>query len=236
MHMNSGLYTALSGVMDRRMKSFDVVANNLANVNTAGFKLERSYFQLELDQARQGDANGELRTYTDFSQGMIRTTSVPTDVAINGSGFFKVREGEQVYYTRQGNFHVDIDGDLATPAGFKVLGQNGPVRIGDANVSIAKDGTILEDGVEVARLELVEVDTERLEKHGQGVFLPVGEVEEQPVDTPNLVQGGLELSNVNAFKEVTRMVENMRGFESYNRVLKNHGDVDKKLDELGSVG
>jgi flagellar basal-body rod protein FlgF len=234
--MNSGLYTALSGVMDRRMKSFDVVANNLANVNTAGFKLERSYFQLELDQARQGDANGELRTYTDFSQGMIRTTSVPTDVAINGSGFFKVREGEQVYYTRQGNFHVDIDGDLATPAGFKVLGQNGPVRIGDANVSIAKDGTILEDGVEVARLELVEVDTERLEKHGQGVFLPVGEVEEQPVDTPNLVQGGLELSNVNAFKEVTRMVENMRGFESYNRVLKNHGDVDKKLDELGSVG
>jgi flagellar basal-body rod protein FlgF len=218
------------------MKSFDVVANNLANVNTAGFKLERSYFQLELDQARQGDANGELRTYTDFSQGMIRTTSVPTDVAINGSGFFKVREGEQVYYTRQGNFHVDIDGDLATPAGFKVLGQNGPVRIGDANVSIAKDGTILEDGVEVARLELVEVDTERLEKHGQGVFLPVGEVEEQPVDTPNLVQGGLELSNVNAFKEVTRMVENMRGFESYNRVLKNHGDVDKKLDELGSVG
>ena len=234
--MNSGLYTTFSGVMDRRMKSFDVVANNLANVNTVGFKLERSYFHVELENAQKGDPNGELRTYTDYSQGVIRTTAVPTDVAINGEGFFKVQEGDQIYYTRQGNFHVDTDGELATTAGFKVLGENGPVRVFGTNVSIAGDGSVLDNGQEVARLQLVEVATGPLEKVGRGVFLGVGDVNEQPVPTPDLVQGGLEMSNVNAFKEVTRMVENMRGFESYNRVLKNHGDVDKKLDELGSVG
>ncbi|HKK33489.1 MAG TPA: flagellar hook basal-body protein [Desulfomicrobiaceae bacterium] len=234
--MSSGLSQALSGAMDRRMKSFDVVANNLANVNTVGFKLERSYFQMELDNARQGKASDGLRTYTNFSQGMIRTTSVPTDVAIEGAGFFKVQEGDQVYYTRQGNFHVDVDGNLATPSGFKVLGGNGPVQVAGNNLTIARDGSVLEDGREVARLELVEVDTDRLEKHGQGVFLPVGEIEERPVEMPNLIQGGLELSNVNAFKEVTRMVENMRGFESYNRILKKNSEVNQKLDELGSVG
>lgn len=234
--MSSGLSQALSGAMDRRMKSFDVVANNLANVNTVGFKLERSYFQMELDNARQGKPSDGLRTYTDFSQGTIKTTSVATDVAIDGTGFFKVQEGDQVYYTRQGNFHVDVDGNLATPSGFKVLGRNGLVQLGGSNVSIARDGTVLENGLEVARLDVVEVNTGRLEKHGQGVFLPAGDVDEQPVEIPTLVPGGLELSNVNAFKEVTRMVENMRGFESYNRILKKNSEVNQKLDELGSVG
>ena len=130
--MNSGLYTAFSGVMDRRMKSFDVVANNLANVNTVGFKGARMHFEDFISQdintaagtSQVGRGVGIGAVYADFSQGAFETTNEATDLAIGGRGFFKVsvKGEEQDYYTRAGNFRFDKDGYLVDPHGYVLQG------------------------------------------------------------------------------------------------------------------
>lgn len=239
--MSSGLYNALSGAK-AQMQVLDITANNLANANTVAFKTDRTSFETMLKQAGDPTAAKQLtfttvsRTLADQSRGTINTTGAPLDLAIAGEGFFKVEGPAGVAYTRHGALRLDGDGRLVTSTGLPVLGEGGPITLADAGVAIDKDGGISFEGNEVGRLPVYAFEPGVvLEKRGDGLFAaPEGAVP-QLVEGPQLTQGGLEMSNVNVMREMTRMTQGLRAFEAYQKMIKQFGELGKS-EELGSVG
>lgn len=239
--MSSGLYNALSGAK-AQMQVLDVIANNLANANTTGFKGDRTSFETMLKQAGDPAAAKQLtfatvsRTVADQSQGTINQTGVALDLAIDGEGFFKIQGPSGTSYTRQGAFRLNPEGQLVTPTGLPVLGENGPITLGSTDVIINKDGIIAFEGAEVGRIPVYAFEPEvALEKRDEGLFVAPPGAEPSLVEQPTVVQGGLEMSNVNVMKEMTRMTQGLRAFEAYQKMIKQFGDLSKS-DELGSVG
>ncbi|TKW74605.1 MAG: flagellar basal-body rod protein FlgF, partial [Bradyrhizobium icense] len=208
-------------------RQMDVIANNVANVTTNGFKADRSLFQEYLMPTAREDnfAAGRDRrlshvmdraTYKDFGQGSLDQTKNPLDVAINGDGMFVVQTPAGERYTRDGSFQIDNQGQLVNASGYPVLGNNGPIRFQqtDKQIQIASDGniTVLEgtnriDSVR-AKLRIVNfTQPQRLKKEGSNLF-SAGEGNEAQADTKSTVaQGFIERSNVNSVLEMTRLIE-----------------------------
>lgn len=239
--MSSGLYNALSGAM-AQMQVLDITTNNLANANTIGFKSDRTSFETMLKEAGDPTAGKQLsfttvsRTLADQSRGTINNTGAPLDLAIDGEGFFKVQGPAGVAYTRHGAFRLDGEGRLVTSSGLPVLGEGGPISLSDANVTIDQDGAIAFEGNEVGRLPVYAFEPGvPLEKRGDGLFAAPAGVAPQQLERPQLTQGGLEMSNVNVMREMTRMTQSLRAFETYQKMIKQFGELGKS-DELGSVG
>lgn len=239
--MSSGLYNALSGAK-AQMQVLDVIANNLANASTTGFKGDRTSFETMLKQAGDPTAAKQLtfttvsRTVADQSQGTISQTGVSLDLAIDGEGFFKIQGPSATSYTRHGAFRLNNEGQLVTPTGLPLLGENGPITLSSADVNINKDGIISFEGAEVGRIPVYAFEPGvPLEKRDDGLFVAPTGAEPNLVEQPTVVQGGLEMSNVNVMKEMTRMTQGMRAFEAYQKMIKQFGDLGKS-DELGSVG
>ena len=156
--MNSGMYSALSGNV-AAMKRMDIISNNLANVNTPGFKKDKMSFEGMLASATTPPVVPPSTTadpilqkdnvYVDYAAGTVAQTGNPFDMAIDGDGFFVVNTPDGPAYTRQGNFRLSADGTLVTSDGFPVQGQSGPIRISGSKVEIDAKGVVakLEDGV-----------------------------------------------------------------------------------------
>ena len=149
--MNSGYYAAFTGLV-ARLEALDVIANNLANVNTTGFRGQREFYSAITANLANAPLTPLNRAINDFGvlggsrldlrQGSLETTGNNLDLAISGSGFFAVQTSRGVRYTRNGSFHVDSTGQMVTQDDEAVLGPNGPIILPPGSVTIASDGTV----------------------------------------------------------------------------------------------
>ncbi len=244
--MNSGLYSALSGSL-AAVRRLDVISNNLANANTAGFKGDRLQFQSVLagtmNPALAADGSGDAPVYsgekffTDYAAGPVRQTGNTLDLALDGDGFFVVNTPQGRAYTRAGNFRRDASGKLVTSDGYEVQGR-GAITINGGRVEIDGKGGVSVDGVPVGTLEVVDFPKPyALEKIGNGLFVPAGtQSAPQPVTTATVRQGFLEESNVNVVAEMARMIETSRYFDSCQKVVRTYDDLAAKAaNDLGKL-
>ncbi len=251
--MENALLIGLSRqmVLERQM---DVVANNVANVNTNGFKADKSLFQEYLKTgAHEDNFIGRDRavsyvldngTFKDFSQGATEQTKNPLDVAIDGSGFLVVQTAAGERYTRDGGLQINNQGQLVTPAGDPVLGSSGPIvfQPTDHDISIASDGniTVLEGVNRInsvrGKLRIVSfANAQRLQKEGTNLY-SAGTATAQPDTTSKVQQGFIEKSNVNSVTEMSRMIEVTRTYTQIANMLQQQSDLNKSaIEKLADV-
>lgn len=244
--MENAAYIGLSRQMTLR-RELDVVANNIANADTTGFKVEQLLVGTEVGERARNDAvrpgvsfvldNGVGR---DFGQGALRETSRSLDFAIDGEGaFFTVSDGRGEAYTRDGAFVLDPEGRLTTEAGAAVQGDGGDIVLDPAlgQVSVAEDGTISQDGQLVGRLSVVRFETlAALQKGGDGLYRNVSNAAPIEAADARVHQGMLESSNVNSILEITNLIEISRAYESVTRMIENTNDLSKRaVERLGRV-
>lgn len=242
--MSSGIYAALSGAITK-MQAVEICSNNLSNVSSTGYKKDRLHFASVLDDATQtGQSQGINYAYvptckTDFTEGLMEPTHGDYDVAINGEGFFKIRSGNEISYTRLGNFDRASDGTLVTRSGEEVLtADNKPLTIPEGPISIDQYGAILSSEGEVGQLAVFALDQELLAKQGGAKFSYTGDPKSvivQAADEVQFMQHNLERSNVKSMEETVILMTSMRAFESYQKAMKNYYTIDGKADEIGSL-
>jgi len=255
--MIRSMWAAASGMQAQSM-NIDVIANNLANVATAGFKRDDVAFQAYLTSADAvatavdppyptGQAGESFwvtyESRTDFSPGPLQQTGNRLDLALNGTGFFSVESPDGPVYTRRGNFRLNSEGVLVTQEGWPVQGTGGEIRL-DATgagpsgpeVSVGEDGTVRLDGRDIGRLRIEEVAGGLL-KIGQGYFKPADAAAvPAPSEDGRVAQGYLEMSNVEAVRAMTEMIEILRGYESYQRVIRSIDEANaKSINEVGQT-
>jgi flagellar basal-body rod protein FlgF len=226
---NLGMTESIETLLAQQRR-LDQVANNIANVDTAGFKREDVTFWEMLYTAsdnRQRVGKG-IRPLTDQSQGSMQQTGNPLDVAINGDGFFKVQTPDGERYTRAGNFLRNEQGQLVTPAGDLVLSDGGTIVLSREVVGIGRDGRIFQDGNVVAQLAVVTFDElGALEREGTNLFrLKEGEGDEVVPERVDVQQGYLEESNVQTIVEMTEMIDLSRDYEALQKAIQSLDDIN----------
>lgn len=219
----------------------DMVANNIANMNTTAYKSRSLLFREVLVQTEQGDAMSYVEGYgtlRDTSDGPIKPTGNPLDVAISGPGYLVVETEDGDHYTRMGQLRLDEEGTLVTQAGDPVLDEDGKdIQFADQSVEIliAKDGTITAADGEQFRLSVVNFRNQQaLEAVEGGLY----KAEEQPeaLEAPSVLQGKLEGSNVQPIVQMTRMIDVQRAYESMQKMISTDNDLQKDaIDRLGSI-
>jgi flagellar basal-body rod protein FlgF/flagellar basal-body rod protein FlgG len=237
-------------------RELDVVANNIANINTTGYKADNTVFHEFLMPG--GPANGFARndrqvsfvhdraTWLDLSQGPVQPTGNPLDVAISGNAFLTVQTPRGERYTRNGALQVNAQGQLVTSEGLQVVGQNGPIvfQPNDREISIGSDGIIsVREGqnttdAQRGKLKLASfAQPQRLQKDGTSTYMaPTGVTAQTPPLTVRVTQGAIEKSNVRSVVEMTRMVEITRTYTQIASVLQNQSDMRKTaIDKLAEV-
>lgn len=231
----------------------DALANNLANVDTAGFKqiLTRvAEAGPPVGLQPEGEAGSQfpqpLRMPTlqmyhalDNRPGTIQATGRETDVAIMGDGFFEVSTPAGPAYTRHGSFMLNEDHGLTTPDGHPVMGESGPIKMDGGEFTIANDGTIMVDGVLADHLKLVTFDDpSRLEHLGSSLVTPPEGMPPRKLDTAEVVvaQGHLEGSNVNPIDTLIAMIAAQRAFEVQSTVMTTEDEMlEKSVNNLPRV-
>lgn len=239
-------------VLERQM---DVVANNVANVNTTGYKADRSLFEEFLNsRAHEDNFVGRDRrvsyvqdrgTFKDLSQGALEQTKNPLDVSVDGRGFLVVQTPAGERYTRDGGLQINNQGQLVTASGYPVLGTSGPIvfQPTDKNINIASDGnvTVVEGNARIdsvrGKLRLVSfTDAQKLQKEGSNLYSADAGTAAQPDLISRVRQGFIEKSNVNSVAEMSRMLEVTRAYTSISSMLQQQGDLRKSaLDKLADV-
>lgn len=254
--MSGSIYMAATGALAYE-KRLQLLSNNLANVNTVGFKKDRGRFQaFSLSETNN---NKELpfssnrsqapaywmqySSYTDFSSGEMKKTGSQFDLALTGKGFFCVETPDGVRYTRRGDFTVDKDEVLVTQEGWPVLGEGGEIQIKMAKpsedkreFSVSEDGFVTVDGSQVDRLRIVDFsNSSALEKAGHNFYRAVNPNALEDINEDFKVsQGFLELSNVDVVRMMTEMIEVLRGYESYQKTIRSIDDMNAKMiNEVG---
>jgi flagellar basal-body rod protein FlgF len=239
-------------VLERQL---DVISNNIANVNTNGFKADKPLFEEYLSSgAHEDNFKGTDRrvsyvqdrgTFRDFSQGAVQQTGNSLDVAIQGKGMFVVQAAGGERYTRDGNLQINSTGQLVTASGNPVLGTSGPIvfQPTDHDIVVSADGTItVQEGSARAdsirgKLRLVSfTDAQKLLKQGNNLY-SAGTGEGAAQDTKSTIaQGFVEKSNVNSVMEMSHMVEVMRTYTNIANILQQQSDLHKNaIDKLADV-
>jgi flagellar basal-body rod protein FlgF len=266
--MNPGLYTTYLG-MRARQQRLDLIANNIANASTSGFKADRLLYrsvaaaEAEASQsASTASANTQpntnaagaapatdvnaakltpvknardvgvvARQATDFSHGSIRETSRSLDVSLEGDGFLVVQTARGERFTRQGSLTLDNSGQLVTLAGDLIVGEGGPITVPPGEVTIGDDGTVTANGQVAGRLKLVRFAdaNQALTKEGGSLFKGTGRQPPTEASDTRVVQGTLEMSNVNSLTEMVAMMQNTREFESLQKA------VSMMMNEVGKT-
>jgi flagellar basal-body rod protein FlgF len=217
--MKLGINAAALGSIEQQ-KRLDVIANNIANANSPGFKKDNVHFSNFLDEV----------TYTSMDQGPIRDTGHKLDIALQGTGLLKVQKGNETFYTRAGNLTLNSDKILVTQDGFPVLGKRAPIKIENpTSLRIEENGQVFDGDNQVDTLNIVQFPSEVvLRKTQNGYFQPASK-EAQPVPASNCTvrQGALEGANFNPVEEMVKMVETTRNFEIYQKTMQT---FDRDLD------
>jgi len=242
MPMNRGFFIAgNSADLSQRMK-MDVIANNLANVNTVGFKADNTSFTTVMSSASQGgSANlGAGKEYVDFSTSSVKQSGNPLDLAIQGSGFFRVEQpGGTEAYTRAGNFQLDTEGNIITQSGLKLLSSGGsPITIpANGEITISRDGSVASDGNVVAKIGVSEaIDLRKMQKKGGSLFVS-DSANMQPATKSQVREGMLEQSNVNPVVSMVKMVEVTRSFQNLMKIDEIYNQQQSELtNKVARVG
>ena len=234
--------SAASG-MRARLESLEMLANNMANASTGGYKTDREFYSLYMSpEAAGGDTGGAAslpvieRPWTDFSAGALRATGNPLDLALTGSGFFAVDGGAGPLYTRNGAFQLAADGTLVGAQGLPVRqAGGGALRLDPAlPASVHPDGTVLQQGRPAGRIEVVNFPDGALAKQGSTYFRAVDAAAAPSPATGAVVhQGKLEESNVGAPESAVRLVSLMRQFEMLQKAVAIGSDMNRRaLEEV----
>lgn len=248
--MNRALYTSAIGMMTQ-MKNMDVITNNIANVDTTGFKKEetvvqtfseemfkimndkKEYYALTKFDDNIGDmalGNYVSLVHTDFAQGSLRTTNNPYDFALEGSGFFCIstqdNNGNEVErYTRDGTFTLNQDGVLITKSGYPVLGENGPITLDSVNIKVNEHGELYSEGEFIDKLKIVDFENlESLRKYGENLYDAIDEsvqIESNAV----VLQEITENSNVNTVSEMVKMISVSRVYEMGQKLVQTQDSI-----------
>jgi flagellar basal-body rod protein FlgG len=257
--MSGDMYIAAAGALACE-KRLQLISNNLANVNTTGFKMDRGYMKLinPADLPSQSARNpadlaasrahlfwNNFSMYTDHSNGALKQTDNEFDLALVGKGFFCVQTPDGVHYTRKGDFTLNSDGVLVTSNGWPVLGEGGEITIKStenphkyAKFAVDEQGNVSVDGKRVDSLRIVEyTEFNRLSKAGDTLFKPpaAGPTGTKAEDV-RVSQGFIEMSNVDSVKMMTEMIEVLRGYESYQKIIQSVDETySQAINQVGSL-
>ncbi|PRR70244.1 flagellar hook-basal body protein [Neomoorella humiferrea] len=253
--MLRGLYLAATGMVVQEIRQ-DVIANNLANATTGGYKAQTAavgtFPEMLLQRMEEGRsapvgyfAPGVMldQIYTNFAPGPLEETNRSTDLAlIDAPGetpaFFTVQAGDTEAYTRNGSFHVDARGFLVTAEGYPVQGERGAVYVGTAAFKVDGDGRVLVDGQVIDRLRVVTFPGENLqllEGRGDGLFYAPAGVQPLPA-AAQIKQGWLERANVDLAREMVDMLAVMRIYEANQKAIQAADQtLGKSVNEVGSL-
>ena len=226
--------------MRARMESLEMLANNLANVETGGFKADREFFSIFTgDDATADPRTGDVLQlpvveshWTDFAQGNLLATASPLDLAIDGDGLFAVDTPRGIRYTRNGNFRISAAGLLTTSDGNPLRAQGGGSISVDPGmrVEVLSDGTLQQAGQPIGQLELASFDRAGMDKFGTNYFVAPEGVQPKPA-TGTVVQGKLEQSNVGAAESSVRLVAIMRQFEMLQKAMNIGNELNRQAIE-----
>jgi len=249
--MPKGMFVAYTG-MDALEKKIDLIAQNVANVNSPGYKKSQPVFRMVTADAAGKAAAGTTAagavnpldylqfvkvegTATDFAQGSMIRTGNPTDLAVEGKGFMQVDTPSGTRYTRAGSFQINNEGLLVTADGFPVSGQGGNITLKPGDFTVKEDGSVFQDGQSVGAVKLVGIPVPaNLVKEGGGLYSYSGETSD--AGDSRVVQEALENSNVNVVREMTDMISAMRAYESLQKFIKNSDEVSSQaINELGKL-
>ena len=247
--MDNSLLVSLSQQL-AAYRAMDVIANNLANVSTPGFKREAAKFEEYVTHVRPAEDQKGPQTVSfvkdagvlrDSEQGNIERTGATYDVALNGKGYFQVQTAAGMRYTRDGHFSLDANGNLVTSEGYQVQGDGGAITIAptDGDINIAPDGTISSVvhgiGNQLGKLKVVDFANDAaLTKEGGNLY----STGQTPVTstTATMRQGALEASNVAPVIEISKMIEVMRAYEATATLSKSQEDMMRSaIDKLGTT-
>jgi flagellar basal-body rod protein FlgG len=261
--MLRGIEAAKNGMLST-LDLHDVIANNLANVNTTGFKQSKLVFKdiqetvinkmeqtegisqklYKLGSLSQGSSSDMM--VIDFTQGGIKDTGNPLDLAINGQGFFKIQMPDgNVGYSRNGSFIFQEDGTITTKNNMPLLDdQNSPIQIDlsqkqQKNIVISGNGTISAGKQILGKVDIVDFkDKVNIKAIGNSLYVPTNPKQNQPV-TPekyNLSQGSLESSNGNIIESMVNTINAERAYDSLNNVLQmDSKSLEKAISSVGRV-
>ncbi len=255
--MIRGLYTASAGMQVEQIRQ-DVIANNLANLNTSGFRRDLAVLEARGDMAirRTNDPLsadplaatrrrpiGEIgtgvlinRIVKRFEQGVLKQTDDPFDMALDGDGYFTLAtpNGDKIY-TRAGEFTRNAQGQMCSKDGNLLLGANGPITVpSGATFNVSKDGFVGVNGRPVDRIALARFDApdQDLEKVGDTAFRYRG-AGEPPASTAQIAQGMIEGPNVNAVQEMVEMIAALRHYEANQKALQSQDEtLSKAVNEV----
>jgi flagellar basal-body rod protein FlgF len=245
--MDNAIYVGLSRQMVLR-RELDIVANNIANADTNGFKVE-SLMTKEVpgppaftaEGPRPVKFVGDDGVARDFGQGSLRRTDAPLDMAVEGPGFFKVTSKGGERYTRDGHFRTDDTGRLTTQNGDVVSDDGGgeitidPANVGE--VTISADGTVSQGTLRIGKVGVFNFDNlSALEKTGANQYQNAANQQATPVADPKVRQGMLEGSNVNSIAQITRMIEVSRAYEQVTQMMSSQSDLSRtSISRLGRL-
>jgi len=247
--MDNSLLVSLSHQL-ASYRAIDVIANNIANASTPGFKREAAKFEEFVAMMRPAEGQTGLQPVSfvkdagvmrDTSQGNIQQTGAIYDIAITGPGYFQVQTPAGMRYTRDGHFSLNNEGNLVTSQGYAVQGDGGAILIApsDGEIVIAPDGTVSSvlNGVAnlLGKLKIVDfANSDALTKQGSNLYSTM----QTPTVPANagVRQGALEASNVQPVIEISHMIEVMRAYEATASLSKSQEDLMRQaIDELGKM-
>jgi flagellar basal-body rod protein FlgF len=232
--MSDGIYIAMSGAAAQE-RALDVVANNLANTNTVGFKAERITFAETL--AKNATKTGEMSfvgladSLTDHSAGQITATDNPLDLAIAGEGYFALETPTGIRYTRAGDFRMNEDGRLVSLDGHVVRGTDGDdiqIPPNTTNVSVNADGIVSNGFQDFGTVAVVQLDPKTVHREGNRLFTGVELPEQDNEGTYQLLSGSLEDSNFTAIRGMVDIVRVSRIHEAQHRMLETYRQINNR--------
>lgn len=260
--MLKNIYTPLAGAIAQE-RALETLSNNLANLNTVGFKGDNVTFTLQnpepyknypspippanykVDLQKIGPLKGNELSYVgiagiepDYTQGPAITTHNKLDFMIEGKGFFQVQNREGIRYQRAGDLTLSQDGALSTKLGDPILGEKGAIYIRSNNFHVNKNGEVYQDGQYIDRIQVFDFkNTKALERVGGNYYLYSGPEEDVIRDgKAQIAQGFLEGSNVNAVKNLTALIVSHRSYEAYQKAVSNYDQMmDKSSNSIGEV-
>lgn len=245
-NMDNALRIGLSRQMALQTR-MNVIANNLANINTAGFKRDSVHLEeFQMPVAEMTDLTGRDKTLSyvhdravlnNMSTGSMKQSGNELDVAINGKGWFSVNTPNGERFTRNGEFKLNNEGTLVTNAGYPIAGSAGSITFGpnETQITIARDGTIsTNEGVKGQLRVVTFKDEQALNKEGFNLF----KTDEQPtpLEQPNVMQGMVEGSNVKPVLELTSMIETTRAYASQAKMMQKTEELKTEaMNKLAQV-
>ena len=259
--MLKGIYTPVSGATAQE-KVLEIIANNLANVNTTGFKGDKVSFTLQepepdkhyisplppanykVNMEHMNPLVGNEMAYvgvadvkSDFTQGAAVETGNNADLMIDGDGFFVINTPQGERYSRDGAFKVSPDGALVNQDGLPVLGENGVIYVNGSGFSVNQDGQVFMNDRYVDKIMLRSFsDNNQLERVGKNQYVYTGAPDTVSPSKASLRQGYLEGSNVNAIQNMTAMIAAHRSYEAYQKAIKNYDNMmEKSANSIGEV-